>query len=592
VTKKPSRSRADRARFRGGKGPARASSRSFRGHLRSSDLAGVFSAVGEAAYEWHIDTDTLRWSANAPEVLGVRDLTMIATGRAFAALLDASNTETPTAALMQARGTGADAAAAPFHLRYCLGAATRGSRHWLEDRGRFFTGADGRPVLARGVIRTISTPGDAGEPAIAANSAAWISRNPVAAPLHAAIEEAARLRTSCGFMLVAIDGLSRINEGYGYDIADEVIRAVGTRLRTRMRAEDTLAPIAGSKFGIVLKSCTPDDMAHAAERFLASVRDNIIVTAAGPVPVTVSIGGVTAPRQAVNVHEVLARAQEALDRAKAKRPGSFIAYQPNIEREAIRRENMKVTDKIVAALNERRIALAYEPIVETQSRRPAFFECLMRICRADGTVVPANRIVPIAERFGLVRLLDQRVLELAVAELAENPELQLSLNVSPASTTDADWWSRLAALLRTNRQTADRLIIEITETAAIHNLDDTRGFVTRVKDLGVRIAIDDFGAGYTSFRNLRKLGVDIIKIDGEFVQNMVKSHDDRTFVRTMLQLGQGLGLKTVAEWVQDEASAALLKEWGCDFLQGELVGRASLDSPWRQAPGRIVRHSA
>src|SRR5690606_27097123 len=222
---------------------------------------------------------------------------------------------------------------------------------------------------------------------------------------------------------------SRINEGYGYDIADEVIRAVGTRLRTRMRAEDTLAPIAGSKFGIVLKSCTLDDMAHAAERFLASVRDNIIVTAAGPVPVTVSIGGVTAPRQAVNVHEVLARAQEALDRANAKRPGSFIAYQPNIEREAIRRENMKVTDKIVAALNERRIALAYEPIVETQSRRPAFFECLMRICRADGTVVPANRIVPIAERFGLVRLLDQRVLELAVAELAENPELQLSLNV-------------------------------------------------------------------------------------------------------------------------------------------------------------------
>ena len=127
---------------------------------------------------------------------------------------------------------------------------------------------------------------------------------------------------------------------------------------------------------------------------------------------------------------------------------------------------------------------------------------------------------------------------------------------------------------------AERLIVEITETAAIQDVDDARGFVTRVKDLGCRIAIDDFGAGYTSFRNLRKLGVDIVKIDGAFVQNIVESEDDRAFVHTMIDLSRRLGLKTVAEWVQDEEAAQLLGGWGCDYLQGALIGLAGDERPW------------
>ena len=132
------------------------------------------------------------------------------------------------------------------------------------------------------------------------------------------------------------------------------------------------------------------------------------------------------------------------------------------------------------------------------------------------------------------------------------------------------------------------LTLEITETAAIQNIDDARGFVTRVKDLGCRIAIDDFGAGHTSFRNLRKLGVDIVKIDGAFVQNMMNSPDDRAFVQTLVELSRRLGLKTVAEWVQDEASARWLADWGCDYLQGELIGLASADRPWVSGADRAV----
>lgn len=126
----------------------------------------------------------------------------------------------------------------------------------------------------------------------------------------------------------------------------------------------------------------------------------------------------------------------------------------------------------------------------------------------------------------------------------------------------------------------ERLIVEITETVAIQDIDDVRGFVTRLKNFGSRIAIDDFGAGYTSFRNLRKLGVDIVKIDGAFVQNIVRSADDRAFVQTLIDLARRLEIKTVAEWVQDEEAAVMLREWGCDFIQGRLIGLASPDRPW------------
>jgi EAL domain-containing protein (putative c-di-GMP-specific phosphodiesterase class I) len=228
-------------------------------------------------------------------------------------------------------------------------------------------------------------------------------------------------------------------------------------------------------------------------------------------------------------------------------------------------------------------------VVAIASRAPAFYECLMRVRRADGSLIAVNEVVPRAERLGLVRLIDHRVLELVLAELVEAPSLKASLNVSAASTVDPDWWSALGTMLHAHSGVGERLMVEITETAAIHDLDETRGFVARVKDLGCRIAIDDFGAGYTSFRNLRKLGVDVVKIDGTFVQNLRRSEDDRAFVQTLIDLARRLGLDTVAEWVQDEEAAAILAEWGCDYLQGALIGLAAPERPWRAAQGTVAK---
>jgi diguanylate cyclase (GGDEF)-like protein len=548
------------------------------------DAAQILASVGEVAYDWRVDTDMLLWSANAADVLLIADIAAIATGRGYAQILEAENAQARFDAVMQSNKHD-DGHGVAYQIQYGIrpdpGSETK---LWVEDTGRWFAGPDGKPQRAQGVLRVINERYEQERQltflARCDGLTGELNRHRLTEVLEDTIDEALRFRSSCGFLLIAIDTLARINESYGFGTADEVIRVVAKRLRSRMRGKDTLGRLAGNKFGLVLRDCTPDDMAIAAERMLAGVRDDMVPTAAGPISVTVTIGGITAPRHARSVTEVLARAQESLDAAKARRRGSFAAYRPNIEREAMRRENVRATDEIVAALNERRIFLAYETVTAAVDRKPAFYECLMRIRRADGSLIAANEIIPVAERLGLVRLLDFRVLELVVDELIGTPDLKASLNVSPASTTDPDWWSGLGSLLRSHSGAAERLTIEITESAAILDIDETRGFVARVKDLGCRIAIDDFGAGYTSFRNLRQLGVDIVKIDGAFVRDILHSEDDRAFVRSLIELAQRLRLKTVAEWVQDEAAASTLQEWGCDYLQGALIGLATTERPW------------
>ncbi len=534
-----------------------------------------------AAYEWQLGADTIAWSEGGAALMGTEPA-QIATGRAYAQNVSAegrsSRFDTVTKSGWRDEGDGV-----PYQVQYAFHSAS-GTR-WIEDTGRWFGGPKGEPVRAVGVVRDISERHDQECRLIQRAQfdpvTGELNRLRLVELLESTLNDAERFRTSCGFLLVAINNLGRLNQAYGYSVVDNLIAEVGKRIRTRMRGKDSLGLFSGNKFGLILNNCSPEELDTAAERLLAAVRGDVILTSAGPIAVTITIGGVTAPRYARTVEDILSRAQDALDHARSKRQGSFYAYRPNVELDAVRRENVRATDEIVTALNERRIAVAYEPVIDAKTREVAFYECLMRVQRSDGTLAQAHEIIPVAERVGLVRMLDHRVLELVVNELVASPALEVSINVSPSSTLDPGWWDGLGAMLKAHPGVAERLIVEITETTAIQNIDDARGFVSRVKDLGCHIAIDDFGAGYTSFRNLRKLGVDLVKIDGAFVQNMCNSEDDRAFVRALIDLSRRLGLKIVAEWVQDEETAALLTEWGCDYLQGALVGLASSHRPWR-----------
>ncbi|MCB1543093.1 MAG: EAL domain-containing protein, partial [Rhodoblastus sp.] len=335
-----------------------------------------------------------------------------------------------------------------------------------------------------------------------------------------------------------------------------------------MRGPDSLGRYAGAKFALVLDNCDREQMMIAAQRFLNETSREPIETSAGPIPIALRIGGVAAPRDGRTANLLFQHAEEALDLARASGATRLVAYEPSLARNDTRVQAARMADEIVGALNDGRVALALQPIIDSKSRRPAFSEALIRLRQPDGSIVSPGAILPIAEKAGLVHLLDQRVMELAVARLQADPQLTLSVNVSGATVHDPDWPERFKAMIGQNPGIASRLIVEITETCAIADIEATHAAISCARSLGVRVAMDDFGAGHTSFRNLRRLPFDLIKMDGAFVQNLARSPDDRFFVRTLIDLAHHMNLPVVAEWVEDAETANLLTEWGVEYMQG------------------------
>jgi len=238
-----------------------------------------------------------------------------------------------------------------------------------------------------------------------------------------------------------------------------------------------------------------------------------------------------------------------------------------------------VGEQLVRALQEERVVFAYQPVVDSKTTEIAYYETLIRMIDEGGEIIAAGAFVPIAERLGLMRQLDRRTLEMVIADLNSNPDITLALNISSLTASDRSWLRALVSAVKGKPDIASRLIIEITETAALHDFEDSARFVAAVRDLGCQVALDDFGSGYTSFRHLKSLTVDVVKIDGSFVMDVSDNPDNLLFIRTLLNLADGFGMKTVAECVQSSEDADLLKKEGVGFLQGYYYGRPQLGRP-------------
>ena len=192
--------------------------------------------------------------------------------------------------------------------------------------------------------------------------------------------------------------------------------------------------------------------------------------------------------------------------------------------------------------------------------------------------------MPPIEQLGFIRLIDRFVLERTIEEAAAYPDVCLGFNISGLTATDRAWLRGASAILQGRREIANRLVVEITETAALHDIDELAGFVTTLRDLGCRIALDDFGAGFTSLRHLQSLAIDTVKIDGSFVRNLGQKASNQVFLRHLVGLARGLNLLTVAESVETAEEAAMLRREGVHFLQGYHCGVPSLEKPWIAAP--------
>ncbi|MFC7399224.1 EAL domain-containing protein [Chelatococcus sp. GCM10030263] len=396
--------------------------------------------------------------------------------------------------------------------------------------------------------------------------------------VDADLREAAKARTPLTLLILAIDNLDEINREVGSRDADDVLGAVAVKLARAVRRRDRIIRYAGNRFAVLLRSCPVAEVGGVAERMARAVERTPVTTPHGSVRVRLRMGAAEVSDQAADAETVSRHARDAL-RAAKNAPGdrALVAHGSalNVARvRLVERQNDAIDP--VQLLNEQRLMLAGQPIVSATDRSIAFHEALVRVRLAEGPIMGAAEAVPLAERHGVIPLFDYRVLQLAIDHLNRNPGTRLAINMSPLTLCDAGSWTAFTAHLGAHAALAERLIIELTETAAIEDPTGVRGRLAALKRLGVTIAIDDFGSGHTSFRHLRSFPVDILKIDGSFVANLAHSREDRYFTRMLVELAQHLGIETVAEWVGDEDTARTLTDWGVTYLQGDHIGPAQL----------------
>lgn len=541
------------------------------------EALAALAAAGDVAYVWDIASDRIDWHGSL-KTLGFAANAAVASGKALSDRINPDDLRERQQLLHAhyARGTR-------FDCEYRVRLDT-GDFAWLHDRGAAEFDDVGRPKRLLGVIRLV-TGRKAQEQQLEhlANYdelTGHFNKKRLREVLDHLLGASVRANSPGAYLAVGIDKLATINDAFGYRAADQVIVEIGHRLDRCLRTSDVIGRVGGDRFGIVLAHCAEEHVAIAAEKILSAVNHAPIETALGPVYATVSIGSAAFPDQAKTAYEVMTRAESALAEAKRAGRDCFVPYRLSEEQRNRHRVGMALGERVQRAMKEGRLLLAYQPVVSSVTGAVDYHECLLRMIDEDGRIVMAGAFVPQIEQLGFIRIIDRFVLDTAVAEVEANPSVCLGINVSGLTATDRSWLRAIIALLRDKPAVARRILVEITETEALHDIEESQRFVGTLREMGCRVALDDFGAGFTSLRHLQALAVDIVKIDGSFVRNLTQSADNQVFLRHLVGLAKGLQLQTVAEMVETAEEAAILRREGVGFLQGYYFGAPSLDKPW------------
>lgn len=544
---------------------------------QSERLRFAMLGSGAVAFDWTIADDRIAWDGAIDIIPYHADAQRLARAASFLGWLSPESRSRLSQLVEALNFQNA-------HLELALEASSAMGSIWLTLLGTRIAKPDGRAERIAGIIR-VSTEQQREMQRLSYLATrdeltGHLNRNSLRAELTQAIDRARAEERHCAFLVASIDRLAMINDGYGFDAGDEVIVAVGERLARTLRSSDIIGRTAGNKFGVILKNCSEREIAVVAERLRGAVRGHVIDTRCGQVAATSSVGAVWLPSGAASSQEAMLRAEESLERARSNGRDGFFTYEKSPQREGARLRMMAIADDVVAALNDDRLALAYQPIIHAGDRSVFKYECLLRMRRKDGSIATAGQFVPAAEQLGIVGLIDRRALEIAVQTLRAHPAVHLGVNVSGTAAGNPAWLNSFVDYVRAAADVAPRLNIELTETAALHHFEENAQFVSQLRDLGCTVAIDDFGAGYTSFRNLQMLHIDMVKIDGAYVKGLSASPENQVFVRTLVGLAKNFNLKTVAEWVESEDDAQLLQAMGVDYFQGFFFGEPELEPGW------------
>lgn len=370
-------------------------------------------------------------------------------------------------------------------------------------------------------------------------------------------------------LLVDIDAFSVINDAYGHTAGDEMLRGLGRNLKemvaTRTVNPDSclIARLGGDEFVIFLPDHSLDDGLELARQ----IRQNS----------TVSISLVSFPEHAVSPDDMMVKADAAL--RSAKKLGSNVCHAYRPADRLMEDLHLRVSEKarIEDALDKSRFVPWFQPILCLADNRVYHYEVLARMLDEEGRIIFPEGFISTAEQMGMIGAIDifimKEAMALQVRERREGRYASFSVNISGKNLGNEELLAKLKNAISETRADPAYLVFEITETAAIQNMEKAITFIEALKQMGCKIALDDFGVGFTAFSYLKELRVDYLKIDGSFIRNLHKNTDDQHIVRSIASMAKGLGVMTIAEYVENDEILALVREYGVDYAQGFFIGR-------------------
>ncbi|UJA19710.1 EAL domain-containing protein [Thermoleophilia bacterium SCSIO 60948] len=401
--------------------------------------------------------------------------------------------------------------------------------------------------------------------------------------LERQIAEAARYDTSGAVLVLDIDNFKYINDSLGHGTGDELLKRTSRSLRSRLRSSDVIARLGGDEFGVILPHATPQEARIVAAELVEVVRgqahvDSGGVTRRATASIGVSLFGDRGDGPPPSGDDLVVEADVAMYAAKEAGRDGFSIFDPTDESRDLMQDRMQWVERIREALEHDRFCLHAQRIVSLgEDDGRARHELLVRMLDHAGNLIPPGSFLPIAERFDLIRSIDRWVIEHGISLLAREQrrgnDVVFEINLSASSLGDLSLPGLIADVVARTGADPRGLVFEITETEAIVNVASAKAFADELMAIGCGFALDDFGAGFASFYYLKHLSFDYLKIDGEFVKELASSHTDQMVVRAVVDIAQGLGKRTVAEFVGDQPTLELLRELGVDYAQGYHIGK-------------------
>ncbi len=378
-------------------------------------------------------------------------------------------------------------------------------------------------------------------------------------------------------LVLDLDHFKTVNDTLGHSAGDKIIISVAGLLARRLRCTDTIARLGGDEFAILLPEADAATAEWVATSIVQDVREQITTIDGGASRrVTASVGVLLFRNGMDNAEEALVNADLAMYDAKEGGRDQISVYA-DVHDQSRMKTRLSWIHRLGVALQEERFVLHAQPIADLRTGTVSQYELLVRMLGEAGELIGPGAFLHLAERYDLVQELDQWVtraaIELLQRRVALAAPLAVEVNLSGKSLGDERLLAVIEDGLRGSRIPAGSLIFEVTETAAVANIEEARRFADRLTELGCRFALDDFGAGFDSFVYLKYLPFDFLKIDGEFVVNCTRNRTDQLVIESLVSVARGLGKRTIAEFVEDRPTQLFLRDHGVDFAQGYHIGR-------------------